>query len=204
MGKLITVVGNSGVGKTKLTQRLCSYGPFVSFLEQHEERPFQKRFSLDLQRYSLANQIDYSLFRAGQEKLIRESNAIGIQDGGLDEDFHVFTHYFFQKRYLKVEEYKLCERTYTFLRSFLPPPDLIIRLSAPLNVVAKRYAKRKRQLEIATSEDLANLDILLDTWMRGIESIPILTVDASADNYSSPEEVRKLATRINSSLDAWG
>ena len=40
MGKLITVVGNSGVGKTALASKLCEIGSFVPFLEITEGRPF--------------------------------------------------------------------------------------------------------------------------------------------------------------------
>ena len=89
MGKLITIVGNSGVGKTTLANELCRVISFITGLEQHEERPFQKQFSLDLRRYALANQIDYLLYRAEQEQYIRQSDSVGIQDGGLEDDFYV-------------------------------------------------------------------------------------------------------------------
>ena len=87
MGKLITVVGNSGVGKTTFVQQLCLKSGFVQAMEQHYERPFQKLFSLDHESYAFANQIDYLLFRAEQELEIRNCEKTGVQDGGLDEDF---------------------------------------------------------------------------------------------------------------------
>ena len=67
MGKLITIVGNSGAGKTTLTHRICTAFHLVSALEQHAKRPFQQLFSEDLHRYSLGNQVDYLLLRAEQE-----------------------------------------------------------------------------------------------------------------------------------------
>ena len=75
MGKLITVIGPSGVGKTALVRALTRAGNFETALEQHEERPFQTLFKLDA-RYGLANQIDYFLLRAEQERTLRARSRI--------------------------------------------------------------------------------------------------------------------------------
>jgi len=198
MAKLITIVGNSGVGKTTFTQRLCQQAPFVTDLEQHAERPFQKQFSLDLHKYALPNQIDYLLFRAEQELAIRKSDSIGVLDGGLDEDFFVFTRHFHQKGYLAEGEFKICERFYLLWREILPPPDLIVRLAAPLEVVARRYARRNRSLEIARLEDLADLEVLLEEWLGNVPATSILTVDASQDDPSYVEGVNQVIAWIRS------
>ena len=90
MGKLITVVGVSGVGKTALVHALTQKYPFETAYEEHAERPFQILFKDD-PRYALANQIDYLLRCAEQEKQLRALPQIGLMDGGLDLDFHGFT-----------------------------------------------------------------------------------------------------------------
>lgn len=182
MGKLITVVGNSGVGKTTFTRQLSLRLPLVHALEQHEERPFQAGFARDLQGLALPNQLDYLLFRAEQELDIRKREGAGIQDGGLDEDFWVFTRHFFLKGYLTEAEFRLCERTYTLLRELLPPPDLVIHLTAPLEVVRARFARRKRSLQITQLPDLPALEALLKDWLSRIDPQCLLTVDVSADD----------------------
>jgi deoxyadenosine/deoxycytidine kinase len=182
MGKLITIVGNSGVGKTTFTRELCRAGSFATGLEQHIERPFQALFSQDLHRFALANQIDYLLCRAKQEHAIRQEAATGVLDGGLDQDFFVFTRHFYNRGYLTGDEFHLCESLYRFFRRDLPPPDLIIRLVAPLEVIAKRYARRSRGLEIAKIDDLLELEKLLDDWLSTMIESPLLTVDASPDD----------------------
>ncbi len=98
------------------------------------------------------------LLRAEQERAFRAGAADGLIDGGLDLDFHGFTHLFRHKGYLTGDEFALCERLYRHLRALLGPPDLILYLTAPLPVVEARYARRGRALEIAQRDDLTLME----------------------------------------------
>src|SRR5262249_25270200 len=107
MVKLIAVVGASGVGKTALVSGLASRGHrFETAYEQHTERPFQNLFKHD-SRYALANQMDYFLLRAKQEKKLRDSPLIGLIDGGLDLDYYGFTRLFYKRGLLSDPEFDL-------------------------------------------------------------------------------------------------
>lgn len=200
MAKLIVVVGNSGVGKTTLTRALCDGGGYNPGLEQHVERPFQASFKNDRRTYALANQIDYLLLRAEQEVLLRSGDRPGIQDGGLDLDFYVFTRLFLQKGYLNDREFGLCERLYTQLRRSLPFPEVTIYLSAPLDLVAERFVRRGRSLEITQQDDLPVIQYLLEDWLAGIGSPRLLRVDASQTDpgYRNllPELLQQIASRL--------
>jgi deoxyadenosine/deoxycytidine kinase len=198
VGKLITVIGNAAVGKTTLTRQLCQALALAHGLEQHTERPFQSLFAADLQRYALPNQIDYLLLRAEQETAIRQGHVIGIQDGGLDQDVYVFTRFFFQKGYLTAEEYRLCQRLHRLVRSTLPPADLIIRLIAPLDVLARRHRQRNRTLEIVAVDDLATLEALIDDWMRQAREMSPIAIDASADDPTFAAVLPELVAAIQS------
>ncbi|MGD0752130.1 MAG: deoxynucleoside kinase [Anaerolineales bacterium] len=181
MGKLIVVVGNCGVGKTTLTQVLCAAGDFATGLEEHIARPFQALFKNDT-GFALANQIDYLLLRAEQERLIRADSRTGLQDGGLEMDFFVFTRLFQRKGLLSAQEYGLCERLVTQIRSVQPAPEGILWLTAPLEVVLERFTRRNRQLEIVTRDDLKATKALLEEWLEHIDPGRILRIDASKDD----------------------
>lgn len=196
MGNLVSIIGNSGVGKTTLTERLAGMPGFFAATEDLDRRPFQEVFSKDLQRYALANQIDFLLYRAEQETQIRAHPGIGLQDGGLDLDFHLFTRLFHRLGYLQDEEFALCSRLYDQLRSTSPPPDLFIYLNAPIDVVAQRYRSRNRIREIASVQNLKTIQSLLDEWLSTLNSDVLINVDASRDSYAASEEITQLSQLV--------
>jgi deoxyadenosine/deoxycytidine kinase len=183
MGKLIAILGNSGSGKSTLAQLLCARGGYAFGFEQHQERPFQSLFCNDLKRYALTNQFDYLLLRAEQENSIRQGKWTGIVDGGLEQDYFLYTRLFHQRGYLSDLEYDLCGRFYTFLRRGLPPPDLIILLETPLRLLASRFQERNRKLEITKRQDLKSIQSFIEDAETWLPNSPLLRVDTS--RYSS-------------------
>lgn len=198
LGKLAAVVGNTGVGKTTLVEAICRHADYVCATEDHEGRPFQELFTQDHHRYALANQLDYMLRRADQEIQIRKGYLPGIQDGGLDQDFNVFTRLFHQKGYLTGDEFNLCQRQYDLIRSFLPAPDLIVWLQASPDVIADRFQQRSRRLSIAQTGDIEAIDNLLNSWLESIEAEKLFIVDGGKEDQLY-ESIIKL---ISSLLDA--
>ncbi len=182
MGKLITIVGGSGAGKTTLARALCRATGWACAVEDLDRRPFQAPFKQDLQRYALANQVDFLLFRAEQERLLRQGPVPGVIDGGLDQDFYVFTCLFHLKGYLTDGEFQLLERLHRALRSALPTPDLVIYLAAPVPVIADRFRRRGRPLEIATLADMEVIQVLIERWLDEIPYPRLLRVDAGRED----------------------
>ncbi|HRN68769.1 MAG TPA: deoxynucleoside kinase [Promineifilum sp.] len=197
MGKIILIAGNSGVGKTTLANALCRLRPFVGALEQHVERPFQALMAADPTRYALANQLDYFLLRAEQERAIRNGPVDGLIDGGLDLDYHAFTQLFTTKGYLSAAEADLLRRLHAALRAALGPPDLVLYLIAPAAVVEARYARRGRPLEIAQRDDLALLEQFVSGWVAGITDAPVITIDAAAEDCYSAERLAALLAQMD-------
>jgi deoxyadenosine/deoxycytidine kinase len=195
MNKLIAVVGASGVGKTALVQALNSVYPFATAYEQHAERPFQTLFKND-SRYALANQIDYLLLRAEQEKSLRASSRLGLIDGGLDLDFHGFTRLFLSRGLLMEPEFDLCRRVYIFIREVYTSPELIVRLYADERTVADRLSKRDR-INIANAEDAALFNSFLDEWLAGILSDQVLELDVSRETLEYRQSVNLILDKVS-------
>lgn len=194
MGKLIAVVGASGVGKTALVQALAKAYPFRTAYEEHTERPFQALFKQD-RRYALANQIDYLLLRAEQERRLRASPQIGLMDGGLDLDFHGFTRLFHSRGLLTSAEFDLCRRVYHFAREARPPPEFILRLCADDGTVAARLSARDR-INIARAEDTALFNSFLDAWLASVPPEQVLELDASKETIDYERSVKIVLDRV--------
>jgi deoxyadenosine/deoxycytidine kinase len=205
MGKLIAIIGPSGVGKTALARALANaHEPalsevvgFVTAFEQHEERPFQALFKQD-SRYGLANQIDYFLLRAEQERTLRAAPQIGLIDGGLDLDYHGFTRLFHHRGLLTDPELDLCRRLYETLRGLMPLPELIVRLRADRETVAGRLSDRER-INIASAEDIVLFEFFLDNWLAGLPSKQVLEIDVTNETLYYKRSCALILARLSSS-----
>ena len=196
MNKLISIIGPSGVGKTTLARVLCEKHDFAIAYEQHNERPFQTLFKQD-PKYALANQLDYLLHRAEQEHEMRQSNKPALMDGGLDLDFHGFTRLFHLHGWLNDEEFKLCQRFYTLTRNLLPPPDLIIALSASAKTISDRLAARNR-INIASSEDAQTVSQFMDQWLESISEEKIIRLNITQEGMDYAHSVPIILDKIAS------
>jgi deoxyadenosine/deoxycytidine kinase len=195
INKLIVIVGPSGVGKTTLAQALCERRDFAIAYEQHNERPFQTLFKQD-SKYALANQMDYLIFRAEQERELRQNDRPALMDGGLDLDFHGFTRLFHVRGFLSEAEYDLCRRFYLLTRSLLPPPDLIISLSANSQIIRARLAARNR-INIASSEDTSLVEEYVEEWLASIPESNIIKLNVTQENMDYAQSVSAILEKMN-------
>lgn len=198
MGTLVSIVGVSGVGKTALVRALIQAYPFQTAFENHAERPFQALFKED-RRYALANQIDYLLLCAEQEKELRASPAVGLMDSGLDLDFHGFTRLFHHRGLLSEADFGLCRRLYFFLRETLPPPELIVHLCADEKTIAERLALRNR-INIARAEDTALFHSFLEEWLASLPSEQVLELDVTWEAVEYERSVDRILQRLHQLL----
>lgn len=199
MSILISIVGVSGVGKTTLARALCEQFEFAMAYEQHAERPFQALFKQDA-RYALANQLDYLLFRAEQERALRNGDRPALMDGGFDLDFYGFTRLFHAHGWLTSEEFELCRRFYKLTRELLPPPELVIALNAEPQVVSERLAARNR-INIASEKDAGLFKEFLDEWLESLTGENLLQLNVSLEDPGYNQSVPMILERIRNQFN---
>ena len=195
---LISLIGNTGIGKTTLAQKLVRQGNFALALEQHNERPFQALAKTNT-RYALANQMDYLLLRAEQETTSRKSAQTTLLDGGLEQDFYGFTRLFAARAMLTPAEFDLCRRLYRQIRACLPLPDLFIALEAPLEVIRARLIARGR-INLTRPDDVSLLQTYLNEWLMTLPPERLLRLDVSQATPTYDEILPDLLAEIRARL----
>jgi deoxyadenosine/deoxycytidine kinase len=194
MANIISIIGVSGVGKTSLVRALAARGDFALGLESHAERPFQALFKRD-PRHALANQVDFLLYRAEQERDLRLDPRPALVDGGLDLDFHGFTRLFHARGWLSDPEFDLVRRLYTLTRELLPPPDLIVHLTASDEAIRVRLATRER-INITSAADASLLASFLDEWQATVPRERILRLDVTDEPSDFSRCIPVILTQI--------
>jgi len=184
------------VGKTTLVKALSRTAQFATAYEEHIERPFQVLFKQE-KRHGLANQLDYLLLRAEQEKGLRSSPLMGLIDGGLDLDYHGFTRLFHAHGWLSDSEFELCRRFYELTRNLLPPPDLVVHLTANEEVIRARLASRRR-INIASAEDTQLFNQFMDEWLVTVAAEKLLHLDVSSEGEGFISSTAFILERIQS------
>ena len=202
MGQLVVIAGNLGVGKTTLTQKLSTQLPAVPYWEEPEKHPFQTQFYRDPARWTLTNQIDFLIFRAEQENIIRHSAGIGIQDGGLDQDFHLFTRYLQETNRLTTAEFQLCERIYRLIRDQLPPPELILYIQTPFDVLLYRRTLRGRDTDtqMVTIEQLHKMEQYLEDWIINQKKSKVIRLCSDQTDDLFEKILPEMAKQVSKAL----
>jgi deoxyadenosine/deoxycytidine kinase len=118
-----------------------------------------------------------------------------VLDGGLEMDFHGFTRLFHTRGWLTDDEFDLCRRFYELTRSLLPPPDLVLHLTARPEVIAARLERRER-INIASAEDISMLDSFLTDWLSSVDPVRVLPLDVSEHDPAYRRTLPGLVTAI--------
>jgi deoxyguanosine kinase len=193
----IAIEGPIGVGKTALAERLAARLDATAVLED-TENPFLADFHADRPGAALQAQLFFLLSRHRQQMTLRQADLFSqttISDYLFDKD-KIFA-------YLNLDDNELFiyQRLYELLARDVSPPDLVLYLQAPTEVLLQRLRARAADPESATFDPdpdyLRELNEAYHRFFFHYDATPLLVVETSQfDANASEEAVDDLVKRI--------
>ena len=182
----IAIEGCIGVGKTTLAKILSNKLNGQLLLEIVEENPFLVDFYQNKDNFAFQTQIFFLLSRFKQQRELSQVNMFSrhvVSDYILDKDK------IFAKLNLKESEYDLYTEIYNNLGNEIKPPDLLIYLRAPFEIIMQRIEKRGRTFEKNMDEEyIKNLILFYDEYFYKTYSNSILIVETKELNFPESEK----------------
>jgi deoxyadenosine/deoxycytidine kinase len=179
MHRYIAIEGPIGVGKTALATRLASRLDATMVLEE-TENPFLQDFYVGRPGAALQAQLFYLLGRHRQQMSLRQGNLFAqatVSDYLFDRD-KIFA-------YLNLDDNELFiyQRLYDLLVKDVSPPDLVVYLQAPTDVLLRRQREREKDVEGDTPEPdadyLRELNEAYQHYFFHYTATPLLVVETS-------------------------
>jgi deoxyadenosine/deoxycytidine kinase len=200
--RLVLVAGNIGAGKTTITERLGERLGWQTGFESVTDNPYLSDFYSDMQRWSFHLQVFFLGHRAEQHLEMAESARPAILDRSIYEDYYIFTRALYKLGNMSERDYNAFRRVFDLVTLKLPPPDLLIYVKAPVDVLRERIAARGRAIESGiTFEYLTLLDELYEEWLHNFDLCPVLTVQSNDLNFAhKPEHVEVVIQKIEEKL----
>ena len=193
----IAIEGPIGAGKTALAERLGTRLDATVILEE-TENPFIADFYADRPGAALQAQLFYLLTRHRQQTSLRQTDLfsqITIADYLFDKD-KIFA-------YLNLDDNELFiyQRLYDLLARDVPPPDLVVYLQAPTDVLLRRIHTRRAEPETVAlqpdDEYVREMNEAYHHFFFHYTTTPLLVVETSQfDSEGSDEALDELIKQI--------
>ena len=176
----LAIEGPTGVGKTRLAERLASRLEATTILED-TENPFLADFYADRPGAALQAQLFYLLNRHRQLTGKRQADLFlqtVVCDYVFDKD-KIFA-------YLNLDDNELFiyQRLFDLLAKDVPPPDLVVYLQAPTDLLMKRLREQpvdpdREELPMPDEDYLRELNEAYQHFFFHYSATPLLVVETS-------------------------
>lgn len=200
--RLILLAGNIGSGKTSLTERIGARLGWYTAFESVADNPYLADFYADMHTWSFHLQVFFLGHRAQQHLDLAAMPQSAICDRSIFEDAYIFVRALHQLGNLSDRDYLAYRRVFDLVVAHLPPPDLLIYLKAPVDILIERIRKRARTIESGISpEYLSLLETFYDDWMETFDVCPVLTIRTDdLDFVHKPKHLDVVVQRIQDKL----
>jgi deoxyadenosine/deoxycytidine kinase len=195
--RYIAIEGPIGAGKTSLAERLGTRLDATVVLEE-SENPFLADFYADKPGAALQAQLFYLLNRHRQQIALRQTDLFSqstISDYVFDKD-KIFA-------YLNLDDNELFiyQRLFDLLTRDVAPPDLVVYLQTPTDVLLRRVHSRRMDAEAVAlqpdDEYLRELNEAYHHFFFHYNTTPLLVVETSQfDSDASDEALDELIKQI--------
>jgi deoxyguanosine kinase len=185
----IALEGPIGVGKSALAERLAARLD-ATLVQEDADNPFLADFYADRPGAALQAQLFYLLSRHRQQSTLRQSDLfsqITVSDYLFDRD-KIFA-------YLNLDDNELFiyQRLFDLLARDVTPPDLVIYLQAPTDVLLRRLKDRARDAEedvlIPDAAYLQELNEAYHHFFFHYTTSPLLVVETSGFGARPTDEI---------------
>ena len=140
----IAIEGPIGVGKTTLAEELTAHFKGRLILELAEENPFLTDFYKSRERFAFHTQIFFLMSRYRQQE---EFSTYDLFSEAVISDYLFAKDRIFASINLSEQELALYDRVATVLEQNIVWPDLVIYLTASVDVLLERIKRRNRSFE---------------------------------------------------------
>jgi deoxyadenosine/deoxycytidine kinase len=200
--RLILISGNIGAGKTSLADKLGAKLGWRTSFENIEENPYLSKFYADMKTWAFHLQVFLLGHRAEQHMAAYRAEQSFILDRSIYEDYHIFSRALHRLGDMSAEDLATYERVYRMVIEYLPWPDLLIFLRAPVDSLIQRINSRGRQMEAGiTSEYLLLLEGFYSEWLAKFDLCPVLTIPSGdLDFVNRPHHLDVVVEKIEEKL----
>ncbi len=199
----IAICGNIGSGKTTLTQKLAKHYGWTPLVESVEDNPYLRDFYADMERWAFHVQIYFLNSRFKQVNEIRDSGRTTVQDRTIYEDAYIFAANLHKSGFINDRDYKSYLDIFQSMINMVPPPDLLIYLSADIPKLVRQIEMRGRDYEYAIRLDyLKNLNAHYEEWISGYRLGKLLTIDVNhLDFVANIEDFAYIVSKVDLELN---
>lgn len=195
--RYLAIEGPAGVGKSLLADRLGARLDATVVLDE-TDNPFLGDFYAGRSGAAFQAQLFFTLARHRQQTSLRQSDLFSqltVSDYLFDRD-KIYA-------YLNLDDNELFiyQRLFDLLARDVPPPDLVVYLQAPTDLLMTRLGKRaadpEREVRVPDEEYVRELNEAYQHFFFHYSATPLLVVDTSefdpeSDDTALDELVRQV------------